>query len=93
MGSAYSIGPSSDPQQSLHDFWRGGEHRIDLCRIFATGFREIWPSSAASADDRRELLHQLSRFETPAYISASRSTTIATLPSAVGAGQERRRRT
>ena len=45
------------------------EHRVDSCRIFATGLGEIRAAAAAAADHRRQLLHQLSRLETRGYIS------------------------
>src|SRR5688572_4531814 len=31
----------------------------DFRRILATGFSEVWPASAATTDDGRELLHNL----------------------------------
>lgn len=46
-----------------------GNHRVDLCRIFATRLGKIRPSSARSADHWRERLHNVSRLDTAGDIS------------------------
>src|SRR5207249_10133737 len=52
------------PEQPRQHAFAGAEHFVDFLGLLAAGFSEIGPAAAAAADDWRDFLHDLTRFDT-----------------------------
>src|SRR5437879_7574813 len=59
-------------QKLRNDGLAGGEHLVDLFRLFAAGLGKIRAAAAAAADDGRDLLHDLTGLYAPREIRRDR---------------------